>query len=672
MPRLLTRNDDLYGVPYPDRQYESADYSNRLRNRRRLILFLSVLIASLLISLAYTFLRPAVYQSKATLLVTPPFTNERAGELSNSQHVELERQTLLSHAVLSATRDKLATDGGQTGVDATTLARLEEMLAVVQVSNTNLIELLAEGPDKEQLPVILGVWLETYLAYHEASLASESATETADISRQLDEISQKVETKRAQLERYRSDYDIVSMERNENRILKRLNGLTDSLNKANEESVAAQARVSAIRAALAQGRPVGSDRAQASLVNLEDRLVDVEQQIAELEREFTPQYMSIDPGIAALVRQKKLLEEEIGKKRREGGDVALAEAQQNLATARQSVLSLQQQLDEHKQTVMEFTTRFAEHEALQEELSQLETQYREVQQRQVEMEVNRKKLFSQVAVRVYPFLPDRPVYPYYLRDAGISVALSLLLALLAVWFYDFMNRPARGSAVADIQPVFISTQEPAGVLQQGDADRLPYLQTPRALEQQLPRELSENEVLTQLQAAAPATRLLIVCLLTGLNADELSGLRWGDIDLESDTLNIRNQPGRTIAISQPLRVAIKGYRPSAPDTEAPVWQDAGGEALLANDLDALIACAAHDAGLTRPSEVNTNTFLHTYIAYLARKGVKLSDLGQVVGNVSPTVLAAYGVFSPPGSALPLNSIDPVYTALQTFFKTQTG
>ncbi len=669
MPRLLTRNDDLYEAPYPGRHYESADYSNRLRNRRRLILFLSVLIASLLISLAYTFLRPAVYQSKATLLVTPPFTNERAGDLSNSQHVELERQTLLSHAVLSATRDKLAAAGGQSGVNELTQAGLDEMLAAVQVSNTNLIELLAEGPDKEQLPVILNAWLETYLAYHGESLASESATETADISRQLDEIREKVETKRAQLEQYRNDYDIVSMERNENRILKRLNGLTDSLNKANEESVAAQARLSAIQSALAQGRPVGSDRAQAGLVNLEDRLVDIEQQIAELEREFTPQYMSIDPAIAALVRQKKLLQEEIGKKRREGGDVALAEAEQDLATAQQSVLSLQQQLDEHKQTVMEFTTRFAEHEALQEELAQLETQYRDVQQRQVEMQVNRKKLFSQVAVRVYPFLPDRPVYPYYLRDAGISVAVSLLLALLAVWFYDYMNRPARGSAVADIQPVFISTQ-PAGALQQVAADRLPYLQTPRALEQQLPRELSNHEVLAQLEAAAPATRLLIVCLLSGLNTEELSALRWGAFSLESETLQVPNQPGRAIVISAPLRAAIEGCRPADPDPDAPVWQDAEGAALSVNDLEALIACAAHDAGLPRPSEVTSSTFLHSYLAYLVRKGVRLSDLEKVVGRMSPTVLAAYGVFSPPGlAALPLDSIDVVYPALQTFFKT---
>jgi succinoglycan biosynthesis transport protein ExoP len=173
-----------------------------------------------------------------------------------------------------------------------------------------------------------------------------------------------------------------------------------------------------------------------------------------------------------------------------------------------------------------------------------------------------------------------------------------------------------------------------------------------------------------LQAAAPATRLLIVCLLTGLNADELSGLRWGAFDLECGTLTIHNQPGRAIVISPPLRAAIEGYRPADPDPDAPVWQDAEGMALSANDLEALIACATHDAGLPRPSEVSSSTFLHTYLAYLVRKGVRLSELEKVVGRISPTVLAAYGVFSPPGAAaLPLDSIDVVYPALQAFFKT---
>ena len=670
MPRLISQNDDLSAIPYSERRYEAAESLNRLVNRRRLMLFLSVLTASMLITLTYTFIRPAVYQSKATVLVTPPIINEQLGDISNSQHVGLERQTLLSHATLTATLDRLSAASGLTAGFEITLDMLDQMLDAAPVEETNLIELTATGTEKEQLPLVLGAWLETYVASHREVLAGASASETDDIRRQLDEIGQKVEAKRAALERYRSEYDIVSMERNENRILKRLNGLTDSLNKANEEKVLAQSQLSAIRQALEQGRPVGSERSEAGLVNLEDRLVDVQEQIKELEREFTPEYMSIDPRISALVRKEKLLEQKIDEKRREGGQIALAEAQQALASAEQSVSSIQRQLDEHKQQVMEFTTRFAEHEALQEELVLLETQYRDVQQRQVQLEVNKNKLFSQVAVRAHPFMPDKPIYPNYLRDAGISIGASLLLALLSVWFHDFINRPARREAVADIHTVFVSTPE-RGAIQQQTPDRLSYSETPRALEQPLPRELSNTEVLAQLDAADPQTRLLIVCLMSGLNTEELRSLRWRDVDLDTGVIQV-HQTDRSVAISPPMQAAIAACMPTQGGPDTPLWQNASGETLSGDDLEALVACAAHDAGLTRPSEVSAGTFVHTYLAYLVRKGIRLSDLAKVVGQIPPRVLATYGVFSPPGSSLPVDSVEVVYPALQSFFTTPRG
>lgn len=58
------------------------------------------------------------------------------------------------------------------------------------------------------------------------------------------------------------------------------------------------------------------------------------------------------------------------------------------------------------------------------------------------------------------------------------------------------------------------------------------------------------------------------------------------------------------------------------------------------------------------------------MAYLVRKGVKLSELDKVVGVMAPTVRTAYGVFSQPGAARSLDAIERVYTALQHFFNTQ--
>ncbi|MDX2457948.1 MAG: hypothetical protein QNL87_10610, partial [Gammaproteobacteria bacterium] len=64
-----------------------------------------------------------------------------------------------------------------------------------------------------------------------------------------------------------------------------------------------------------------------------------------------------------------------------------------------------------------------------------------------------------------------------------------------------------------------------------------------------------------------------------------------------------------------------------------------------------------------PAEITPKALRHTYIAYLVRHGVRLSDLERVTGYMPPTVLASYATFSPPGSGLSLDSVECDYPAL---------
>ncbi len=651
----------IYAEAYPD-----TDYATRIRNRRRIRLFLAVTGLCLLVSLSYTFLRPAIYESRASLLITTPVIDERAGDVSNAQHVELELQYLTGHAMLTGVLERLAASAPSV-VDTSDLTPtdLEEMLAAVSVDNTNLIELVARGHDKERLPVVLDAWFDVYQDARTRAVTAESESASAEIGQQLVELEQKVAEKRQALDQFRKDSDIVSMERNENRILRKLSGLTESLNKATEEKVTAQARLGAIRAAVAAGRPVagGND----SLTNLEDRLVDIQEQLKELENEFTPRYMSVDPVIKGLVRKRDLLEQEIRNKRRQGRQGALAQAEQDVASARQAVASLQRQLDEHKQQVMEFTTRFAEHEALQEELLALETAYRDAQDRQLQLQVNVRRQYPQINLKERAFLPESPSYPHYLRDAGISVAGSLLFGLLALFLYDFLNRPARQSGLPDIKPVFV-TAEGTRLLNQAGDERLLAVNNAAApaLTHQLSRELAESEVQALLEAADPDARLLIACLLSGLEINEAQDLRWGDIDTGAGELHVDGKNRRVIPVTAPLAALVSECAASDVQADAAVWQDASGGPLGAADLAALVSCAAHDAGLTTPTEVTPEALRHTHLAYLVRQGIRLGDLAKLAGYISPTVLATYGVMSPPGAAVALDPDRFVYPALGSY------
>jgi len=646
----------------PDVVFAPGQYTDTSGNNRRIRIFLSVLAISLLISLSYTLLRPAIYESRATLLVIPPATDERLSDISNTQHVELELHHLAGHSLLATVLETLSSANDLDGVPELTVYDLDEMLEAVPVANTNLVELVARGPGKELLPAVINVWIEVYQNAQADSVAAESASEAAETEQQLDEVHQKVTEKRHQLDRFRKDYDIVSMERNENRMMKQLSGLTDSLNKANEEMIAARSRHGAIKAAIAEGRPVVSEHGQDSLTNLEQRLVEVQEELKELELEFTPHYMAIDPKIKGLVRKRDLLVDGIAANQLAGQQIALAGSEQDLETARQSVLSLQTQLAEQKQQVMDFTTKFTEHEALQEELLQLETVYREVQGRLMENQVNSKRQYPQIEVREAAFLPERAVYPHYLRDSGLSVAASVLLGLLVLWLYDFLNRPGRQSGIPQLNPVFVSMSG-TPVLEQGAGEQLPGSQATAMLTDQMQRELSVSEVLMLLEAADLKSRLLITLLLSGMSDEEVSAMQVGDIGLSVSELTVKGQHERMLAISPAIGAVISECLPEKSPADYPVCPDSNGAALGADDLAALLACAAHDAGLVNPAEITPQALRHTYIVYLVRQGVRLADLERVAGDMPPTVLAAYAAFSPPGPGTPLDSMGRDYPAL---------
>ena len=658
MRRLPSYRDEQLGVVYAPGQYPVMDDADSMRNRRRKRIFLSVFAVSLLVSLAWTLLRPAIYESRATLLVTPPVLDERLGAVSNTQHVELEIQYLAGHSLLARVLDTLRSQAETVDL---TLSDLDGMLQAAPVANTNLVEMTARGPVKELLPVVINTWITVYQQTQADSIAVESAAEMTESEKQLEDVGRKVTEKRQQLDRFRKQYDIVSMERNENRLHKQLSGLTDSLNKANEEMVSARARTAAIRQAIADGRPVVSEHGRDSVTNLEQRLTEIQEQLKEMEYEFTPHYMAIDPAIKGLVRKRDLLVEEISDKQVAGQQIALAEAEQNQASAEQSVISLQAQLDAQKQQVMEFTTRFAEHEALQEELLQLEILYREVQNRQLQNEVNNKQLYPQIDVKEPAFLPDRPVYPDYLRDSGLSLVGSMLLGLLVLGLYDFLNRSGRRPDFTQLNPVVVNVPgTPA--LDQARNDLLPGAQAAPALAHPLTRELTVSEVLTLLEMSDAKSRLLITLLLSGLKDDELLAMKAGEIDLDSAVLLVGGVSERKIAIASDIAAVIHKCLPEKQPADTPIFTDGQGQPLDEKDLGALLSCAAHDSGLASPDEITLQALRHTYLAYLVRRGVRLSELARVAGDMSPSEMAAYTTYSPPGTGVMLDSVERTYPA----------
>jgi uncharacterized protein involved in exopolysaccharide biosynthesis len=616
-------------------------------------------------SLVYVFARPPVYRSTAVLAVAgAPEAGALGQPAMSGTQAEIERQRLLAHEVLERVlaRSAEATEPASGGAMPRTVPELRRALEATPVAETGLLRLAAEGRTPDGLPELLQAWIDEYLHTRNSAEQAAMGHSAETVREQAASLEQQVADKRGDLERFRQQHDIVSLERDGNRALKQVKSLNDALDRATEAEAAARARLSAVREAVANGEPVPRPREDTALVNLEGRASELREQLAALEDQYTQTYMGIHPEVQALRKRLAQVEERIRQRRVDSAAAAIAEAEQNAASAAETLARLRQKLDEEKQKAALFESRFAEHQALGQELADLEGRLREARTRLASVAAAEAARPPRIEVLEQPFLPSEPDRPHYLRDALLAVAGSAALAALTLVPWLFLTRPVATHTVTGptlvyavagggASPALAPAAEPAQALAGDARASLP----PAA---SVPRELGEAEARALLQAASPSGRLLITCLLSGVSPEEAQGLRWMDLDPGREALHLA---GRELPLLAPLWQAFAAL----PEGEGPVWGDGRGGPARPEDLAALVACAAYDAALPAPDEVTPAALRHSYIAFLVRQGVRLSDLEALVGPLPPTALAAYGPLAAGAPRVELAQAERVHPALRT-------
>jgi len=410
-------------LPAPERAPEEAALART--SRRRVRVFLLTFFLCLAVGLAWDFQRPALYRASASLLtVAPPEVDQQNVE-ADIQHVTIQKQRLLGRPLLERVARELAAKNPETeipGVDG-----IRAMLDVSILPETNLVELQAQGGNPAMLSLLVNTWIESYLKLREEEVAALNARTVDVLREQYENLGRKIEEKRAALNDFRENNQILSTERDENRVLSRLKGLNESLNAANEEMVKARARLDAVESAIARGETVVPEQDKRAYAQMVQRAQELREQVAEMNRRYTKQYIERSASLKVIPEKLAKLEEEIRRSQRSGQDYALTSARQDYAAAKQTVESLRKQLEDFKAGASEFTARFSEYQAMQEDLAGLELLYRELEDRLVKVEITNRAKYPQLQVVEWAYPPEKPIWPHYWRDAGIVAGISLAL-----------------------------------------------------------------------------------------------------------------------------------------------------------------------------------------------------------------------------------------------------
>lgn len=406
--------------------------------------------------MAFTFLRPAVYLSTATLSVSRRTTSSEQNPAYDTSQQDIsilavQRHLASNPSVIADVFERFAEQfesGNFERADGSVpdFAEVTKMLSAYAVPETNLLELRAEGGQPAELTYLVQTWIDVFLA-GQANAERQTAQSTSQaIEKQRNELESRVAAKRDELAAFRETYDIASIQREENRTLARLNGLTKSLAAAEEAEATATARVEALEATLKAGLPIQPSEADQVLAEMETRAAEAHAWLREREAVATSTYLDQDKRVVKVKEFVELLDRAIQERHAKLGERELSNAQLEMAAAQKTVAKLRDELAKQEQVVAEFTTRFAEHEALVEDLRQLESLHRQLQERAVQTEVVREALPPELSVTQNATIPQRPIRPDYDRDALITLGVSLLAALFAVTVDWLETRPRRRPA----------------------------------------------------------------------------------------------------------------------------------------------------------------------------------------------------------------------------------
>jgi polysaccharide biosynthesis transport protein len=641
-------------------------------NRRRRRVFLGTLTVALVLSLGFTWLRPAEYRATALLEISAasesPAPRGAAGSAPESAKPFLtELQVLTSRPVLEAAAAQLARDGTDlSGFGPDPVAGMQSRLEAIPVTSTNVVELVATWPRPELLAPLLNTIIAVYqdrLAQAFRSATSESLAQADDEVKRLEAT---VTAKRRNAEAFRLRNDIVSLQRDENEVLARVRNLSTSLSAASDRVAVAEGKARARSESAAAGKAAVRSRDDPTLGNLEQRASQIREEMRDLERGFTPDYLAKDPKVITQRARLAELEQQIVAQRAASQQTAIVEAQEELASAQGAAARIQNQMASSRQEAAQFNARFNEYKSRQDELGELETAYRDAVQRRAKLEASERARTPTTKVLEAAATPHQPWRPLYWRDTALSIGGSLALALLAMWLVELLNRSEPQPAVVLIQP------QPRALLYEATPQALANRSVPAmsldATEPKLlspqttfPRELWHDEVAALMRASDDESRLVMLLLLSGVNLDELLELRWSDVDLVRRTIRVGGESGRNIVLGETLRRILE----AAPNvTGSQLLVRSSGRPATRDSIDAQILGAAHDAAIEDAPQVTSACLRHTYLAFLVRQGIRFADLTRLVGPLPAEAVSAYSALSPAGARLGSAQVELIHTAVR--------
>ncbi|MCF2947223.1 tyrosine-type recombinase/integrase [Paraglaciecola aquimarina] len=653
----MSYNNKVDYIPNQPFNQSSTDNSEqdlkKLQAQKWRVLFGTFILISI-ISNIWNWTRPAVFESQAILHFAYPSQTELEFSELAQRKVETHQQRLMSNSVIQTTFQKLALD--HSNLDD--IQNNPQLLTAT--ASGRLITLVSKHEEPELLEPVLSNWIEVYLDIVESEKQKNNSEELLTANTQLQALEVKINHKQEELRLFGELNDITSLERDENRVLNKIKALSASLDQAIAEQTAAQALLNSLNESVKKGQPIIREVDQGQINQTRQELQLLLSELSTLADKYTQAYLARDPSIVKKQQTVSVLEKSLAEQLSASQEYYLQDAARDLATAQDKVKQTQEQFVQQNKKAQIFNQKLQAYKVLSDDLVAIQEQAQNIRNQQVKQEVS-QPFDAKISVLEKPNTPKFPSGPDYWFFTMVSLLIAATVSVIALLLFGYIvkqKQPMQTSTNYVVMPghtvdnsLYQLPQQQTAKLAMQD----PYMRLSASNQASSLITLSTEQAQSLYQVANQQAKVLIGLVYSGVAINELMSLLKSDFVESEAKLHIKGKSSRTLILSQSLSAQLTLFCEDKDGSEA-IWSHIENE----DDFNQMIVNVGHDAEFSFSEQLNLSVLRHSYISYLVDQGVRLNDVEQVVGRVSPSDLAQYRHIKRSGTSKSLAEIELQY------------
>ena len=314
-----------------------------------------------------------------------------------------------------------------TGTDL--LGHYTNYLKVKPVKNTRLVEVEFTTPDPALSQLLANAHARGFIQWNLQSRFELTNEAREFLDNKNAELKRKVERSEKELNRFRQEHGVVSMDKGENIVIERMVEVNRQLTAARAQRIDAESLYKTVEGQSAQY--LSQVLTQGLIPNLRANLLLLEADKVKLSTVFTPDHPRIIELTQQIDETRKSLNREIAN--------VVRGIRENYAAASAKERSLQTEADRQKHAALTLKEVGVQYAVLEEEVKVSRALYENVLKRLHETNVANDLAVSNIQVAQLAVKPQSPSFPNIPFNLLLSSSVGLLIGVLLAFFLEYLD-----------------------------------------------------------------------------------------------------------------------------------------------------------------------------------------------------------------------------------------